>query len=88
MKRYTVVLTRTAEKELYQLPTGVIVKIVTVLKSLEENPRPIGCKKLKGYKNLWRTRIGDYRIIYAIEDVIMLVDVREIGHRKDIYDKL
>ena len=88
MKRYTVVLTRTAEKELYQLPQRVIVKIVTALKSLEENPRPIGCKKLKGYRNLWRKRIGDYRIIYAVGDVIMLVDVREISHRKDIYDKL
>ena len=48
----------------------------------------MGCKKLKGYKNLWRVRVGDYRLIYAIEEVIMLVDVREIGHCKDIYDKL
>jgi len=85
MKKYTVVLTRTAEKELYNLPQSVIVKIVTALKLLEDEPRPSGCKKLKGYKNLWRIRIGDYRVIYAIEDVILLVDVREIGNRKDIY---
>ena len=88
MKRYTIVLTRTAEKELYKLPGKVIEKIVTVLKSFEENPRPAGCKKLKGYKNLWRARLGDYRIIYTIKEVISLVDVREIGDRKDIYDKL
>jgi mRNA interferase RelE/StbE len=88
MKRYSVVLTQTAEKELRRLPAKVIEKIVTMLKSLEENPRPVGCKKLKGYKNLWRIRVGDYRLVYAIEEVIMLVDVREIGHRKDIYDKL
>ncbi|MBL7697596.1 MAG: type II toxin-antitoxin system RelE/ParE family toxin [Chitinophagaceae bacterium] len=88
MKRYRVVLTQTAEKELRRLPSQVIEKIVTVLRSLEENPRPAGCKKLKGYKNLWRVRVGDYRLIYAIEEVIMLIDVREIGHRKDIYDKL
>jgi mRNA interferase RelE/StbE len=88
MKRYTVVLTQTAEKELRRLPAKIIEKIIGVLKSLEENPRPPGCKKLKGYKNLWRVRVGDYRLIYAIEEVIMLVDVREIGHRKDIYDKL
>jgi mRNA interferase RelE/StbE len=87
MKLYTVVLTRTAEKELYQLPSRIIEKIIAVLKSLEINPRPAGCKKLKGYKNLWRARVGDYRIVYAIEEVILLVDVREIGHRKDIYDK-
>lgn len=88
MKRYTVVLTQTAEKELRRLPSKVIEKIITVLKSLEDNPRPTGCKKLMGYKNLWRIRVGDYRLIYAIEEVIMLVDVREVGHRKDIYDKL
>ena len=88
MKRYTVVLTQTAEKELQRLPVRMIEKIIEVLKLLEENPRLRGCKKLKGYKNLWRARVGDYRIIYAIEDVILLVDVREIGHRKDIYDQL
>lgn len=88
MKRYSVVLTQTAEKELRRLPSKVIEKIVTVLKSLEEDPRPKGCKKLKGYKNLWRVRVGDYRLIYVIEEVIMLVDVREIGHRRDVYDKL
>lgn len=88
MKRYLVVLTQTAEKELRRLPSKVIEKIIALLKSMEENPRPTGCKKLKGYKNLWRVPIGDYRLIYAIEEVIMLVDVREIGHRKDIYDKL
>jgi mRNA interferase RelE/StbE len=88
MKRYTVVLTQTAEKELQKLPVRIIEKIIKLLKSLEENPRPSGCKKLKGYKNLWRVRIGNYRIIYDIDDIILLVDVREIGHRKDIYDQL
>jgi mRNA interferase RelE/StbE len=53
MKRYTVVLTKTAEKELNRLPSPTIEKIVNTLKSMEENPRPSDCKKLKGYKNLW-----------------------------------
>ncbi len=88
MKRYSVVLTQTAEKELQKLPVRMIEKIIALLKSLEENPRPSGCKKLKGYKNLWRVRIGNYRIIYDIDDIILLVDVREIGHRKDIYDQI
>ncbi len=88
MKLYTVVLTQTAEKELQKLPVRMIEKMVGFLKSLEENPRPSGCKKLKGYKNLWRVRVSDYRIIYAIDDIILLVDVREVGHRKDIYDRL
>jgi len=86
MKRYQVVLSRSAEKELSALPGRAISKIIPVLKSLEDDPRPPGCKKLKGFTNLWRVRIGNYRAIYSIEDVILLVDIRDIGHRKDIYD--
>ena len=88
MKKYSVVLTRSAEKSLSKLPNSVTKSIVSILVSLETNPRPAGCKKLKGYKNYWRVRYGDYRIIYSIEEVILLVDVYEIGHRKDIYDQL
>lgn len=86
MKSYKVVVSKSAEKELSKLPTQAIAKILPVLQSLEKDPRPIGCKKLKGFKNLWRLRVGNYRIIYAIEDQILLVDVREIGDRKDIYN--
>jgi len=57
-----------------------------VVKSLENTPRPKGCKKLRGFANLWRVRIGDYRIVYAIKEVTLLIDVRAIGLRKDIYD--
>ncbi|MGZ8558597.1 MAG: type II toxin-antitoxin system RelE family toxin [Chitinophagaceae bacterium] len=49
---------------------------------MEENPRPAGCKRLKGYPNLWRARVGDYRIIYAIEDIILLIDVRRSAIEK------
>ena len=59
---------------------------MSALKGLEENPRPEGCKKLKGFKNLWRIRIGNYRAIYSIEEIVLLVDVRDIGNRKDIYN--
>lgn len=86
MSNYKVVVSKSAEKELMKLPVLVIKKVVPVLESLTENPRPIGCKKLKGYSNLWRIRIGNYRIIYEIEDVILLIDIQSIGHRKDIYE--
>ena len=82
---YTVVFAKSAEKELASLPAKAIEKIVAAILLLEENPRPNGCKKLKGFTNLWRIRIGNYRVIYRIDDVIMLVDVREVGDRKDIY---
>ncbi len=57
-------------------------------KELENNPRPAGCKKLVGEKeDLWRVRVGDYRIIYTINVSIFIVDIRRIGHRRDIYNK-
>lgn len=75
MKRYRVVLSKSAEKELYRLPAGLIPVMVTMIQSLDTNPRPAGRKKLKGYKDLWRIRQGDYRIIYSIQDKIVQVEV-------------
>jgi len=61
-----------------------------ISKSIEElsvDPRPAGCKKLKGNNgNLWRMRVGNYRIIYIVDDIVRIVNVRKIGHRKDVYD--
>ncbi|MBP6455485.1 MAG: type II toxin-antitoxin system RelE/ParE family toxin [Chitinophagaceae bacterium] len=85
MKKYEVVVSKTAQKELLKLPSLVIKKIIPALQSLSENPRPVGCKKLKGFDNLWRMRVGNYRAIYAIDDTILLVDIQAVGHRKDIY---
>ncbi len=86
MRRYNVVFSKRAEKDIEKLPAQVVEKIIPAIISLEENPRPVGCKKLKGYTDLWRIRIGDYRVIYSIEDAIVLVDIREVGNRKNIYD--
>jgi mRNA interferase RelE/StbE len=55
------------------------------LLGLTSTPRPSGCVLLTGYQNRWRVRVGDYRIIYTIEDDRLLVLVIEIGHRSDIY---
>jgi mRNA interferase RelE/StbE len=85
MKIYEVVLSKTAEKNLSKLPAKIIAIIIPVLELLRNNPRPLGCKKLKGFSNLWRVRVGNYRVIYSIEDKILLVDIREIRHRKDVY---
>ena len=85
MKRYEVVFSKRAEKDIERLPARVVEKIIPVIVSLEGNPRPFGCKKLKGYTDLWRIRIGNYRIIYSIEDKIKIVEIIRVGHRKDIY---
>jgi mRNA interferase RelE/StbE len=84
---YQIVIKKEALKELKQLPQNTVTAITGAIEHLSTNPRPSGCKKLKGSKeNLWRIRIGDYRVIYLIDDVIRIVNVRNIGHRRHIYD--
>lgn len=85
LRSYTVIITKTVQKTLSKLPDRVASKLETAMLSLEANPRPIGCKKLKG-REAYRIREGDYRIIYEIEDKILLVLVVDVGHRKNIYD--
>jgi mRNA interferase RelE/StbE len=85
--KYQVTIKKSAAKELESLPKKVLVSVTQSIAGLSDNPRPQGCKKLKGQTDsLWRIRIGDYRVVYQIEDVIKIVDVKRVGHRKDIYD--
>jgi len=80
---YQVVVSNKAEKILSKLPSSVYSRMASALKNLSANPRPAGCKKLKG-RNAWRIRVGDYRAIYEIQDDILLVVVIMLGHRRDI----
>ena len=80
---YQIKIRREALKELVNFPDPVSKRISTAIDSLAENPRPVGCKKLKGEKEyLWRIRVGDYRVIYFIEDTIRIVEIRKIGNRR------
>ena len=84
---YQVVISRSAVKDLETLPTAQIPKLVQAIDALAINPRPSGCKKLKGgVEAYWRIRQGDYRIVYQILDAIRIVDIRRIRHRKEVYD--
>ena len=83
--KYTVLFTGYAEKRLKKLPENVKHKILSAALSLTENPRPHGYKRLTG-RDAYRIRVGDYRIIYEIEDKIITVTVIDVGHQKEIYD--
>ena len=83
---FQVIYARSARKELKRLPVKMISAIIEKTDALANDPRPRGSKKLKGYKNSWRIRIGDYRVIYRIEDKVRIVRVTNIGHRGEIYD--
>lgn len=85
-QRYVVELKQSARKELERLPNAIIARIVAKLESLEENPRPAGCKKLKGGDDEYRVRVGEYRIVYLIDDRKVIVTITRIRHRRDVYE--
>ncbi|MEK6785708.1 MAG: type II toxin-antitoxin system RelE/ParE family toxin [Nitrospirota bacterium] len=82
---YSILLAPPAERQLKSLTDSVQKRIVKRLKSLRENPRPQGVKKLAGEEDLYRIRDGDCRIIYTIQDKELIVLVAKIGNRKDVY---
>ena len=84
MANYQVFLSAKAEKELDKLPSQIANQLIDAIESLGENLRPTGYIKLKG-RSAYKVRSGNYRIIYEIQDRILLVEVIAIGHRKDIY---
>ena len=86
MSSYRVALTTSAERELHRLSAKVIARMMPRLEQLGSVPRPPGCKKLKGGDNVWRIRVGDYRIVYVIDDTARTVDVTRIAHRRDVYE--
>jgi mRNA interferase RelE/StbE len=72
-------------KTLDRLPGDLYGRIIRKLGALEENPRPFGVEKLGGSENLYRVRVGDWRIVYAILDRELVVIVIRIGHRREVY---
>ncbi len=85
MRRYTISISKTAQKQLDKLSDSTAAPIIDAISSLSNNPRPNGCKKLKGSTG-YRIRKGDFRIIYDIFDNILLINVIAVGDRKEIYD--
>lgn len=82
---YTVILDNPAQKALSKLPTEAQNRILIALAMLRDNPRPPNGIKLSGNAELYRIRVGDYRILYQIEDKRLIVLVVRIGNRKDVY---
>ena len=81
---YRIEIKKSALKELSQVSQPYNKKIVEAIDELATNPRPVGYKKLKG-SEAYRIRVGDYRVVYIIEDVIRLIEIQRIRHRKDVY---
>ena len=85
MARYDVFIKPSARKELEAVDSKKDrQRIVTAIRALADEPRPTGCRKLSG-RGKYRIRCGDYRVVYAVVDVVLVVTVVKIGHRLDVY---
>lgn len=86
MADYAVVVSDRAARELDRLPASLAARIYARIEALGSDPRPQGTKKLQGSMSGWRIRVGDYRILYEIDDRRRLIDISAIRHRSKAYD--
>jgi mRNA interferase RelE/StbE len=82
---YAVTVKASAIKQIDALPKPMAKRVLARVESLGQEPRPPGCVKLKGASSLWRIRIGDYRVVYAIDETTKTIDVRIVAHRREVY---
>ena len=82
---YTILFKKSAVRELAKLPKSLIEKVRHYTALLEKQPILTNSIKLIGFKNLYRIRIGDYRMIYLVEHSIKIITITKIGHRKNVY---
>jgi len=85
MAEYHVTFARSARKELESLDAALIARIFPRIERLARNPRPVNSIKVKGQGALWRIRVGDYRVIYSVDDRNRIVDIVAVRHRRDAY---
>jgi mRNA interferase RelE/StbE len=83
---YSVLLERQAEKELRNLPSQIFRRIDKCILALSDEPRPRGVLKLKGKEGEgWRVKVGDYRILFTIDEANKVIKIYRIKHRRDVY---
>ncbi|QHS56019.1 type II toxin-antitoxin system RelE/ParE family toxin [Mucilaginibacter sp. 14171R-50] len=85
MAVYNIAISKSAQKQLNKLQEDIADRIIESIYELANDPRPTGCKKLKG-REAYRIRVGNYRVIYEIFDKVLQIDIIALGHRKDIYN--
>lgn len=83
---YRVDIASHASRQIRKLDRSAQKIVVDAIADLATDPRPAGCKKLRG-RRAWRIRTGDYRIIYDIDDGVLTVTVVQAGHRRDVYEQ-
>lgn len=82
---YTLTIDPSAQKQLAKLDRATQRRVASVIDDLAETPRPSGVRKIQGAEDLYRIRVGDYRVIYRIVDRKLVVLIVRIAHRRDAY---
>ena len=85
MARHSIEISRTAEKQLKRLNRDNQRRVVKAIVALAEDPRPPGSRKLAGYDDVFRIRVGPYRVLYSVSGKKLVIIILKIGHRKDVY---
>ena len=83
---YTIIVARGAERDLNKLDRPVLNRIVPIIDNLSQDPRPTGSRKLVNEVNKWRVRVGDWRVLYEIDDDARTVRVVAVRHRSKAYE--
>ena len=84
---YRIEFSHGAAKQLGVLPGKIQKRIANLIDSLVQDPRPSGCVKLRGSEDIWRLRVGDYRVLYQLRDQEILVLVLRVAHRREAYKR-
>jgi len=85
MASYEIEITRTAEKQLKKLQRAEQGRVVAAVLRLADEPRPRGSRKLTGYDDVFRIRVGTYRILYSVSGRRLVIIILKVGHRRDVY---
>jgi mRNA interferase RelE/StbE len=82
---YAIFFQPAARRELNALERSAQRRVVAAIERLADNPRPAGCSKLSGFRDVWRIRIGDFRVLYRVQDKQLIIEIIRIGNRRDVY---
>ncbi len=85
MARYSIEISRTAEKQLKKLDPDDQHRVAKTIVALADDPHPQGSRKLTGYEDVFRVRVGSYRVLYSVSGKQLVIIVLKIGHRKDVH---
>jgi len=84
---YVIIVAKGIQKQIDDLPQEIQERVDEKIRSLADDPRPSGVTKLKGFRNEYRIRVGDYRLRYEIDDAQQTVEILQCKHRRDVYRK-